>query len=71
MGGQLDPDLPVADQVQIGVVLFAFGKGTDVVEQPDAVTEGFQGPVPADAGAVMRQPPLWYCCQLGFSLGNR
>jgi len=70
MGRQFDPDFSVANKVQVWMVLLAFCKRTDIVEQSDAVAESFQVPVAADAGAIVRQLPFWYRRQLGFSLSD-
>lgn len=71
MGGEFDPDLTVAHQMQVGMVLFAFSKRADIVDEPNAVAKGRELPVTPNARAVVAEPPLWKSDQVSVGLGRR
>jgi hypothetical protein len=67
MGINLNPDLSVAFQMEVRMVLLTLGKSTDDIDQTNTIAKAFELPVAADSCAILGEPPGRQCGNLSGS----
>ncbi len=58
MGGQLDGDIAIAGQMQVGMMVLRLGNLADAGEEVKSGREILDAPFAADAFAVVAEPPV-------------
>ena len=67
MGINLNPDLSVAFQMEVRMVLLTLGESTNGIDQTDTIAKAFELPVAADSCAILAEPPSRQRGNLGSS----
>ena len=57
MGINLNPDLSVAFEMEVRMVLLTLGKSTDGIDQTDTIAKAFEFPVAADSCPILGKLP--------------
>ena len=67
MGINLNPNLSVAFQMEVRMVLLTLGESTNGIDQTDTITKTFELPVAVDSCAILAEPPSRQRGNLGSS----